>query len=185
MLHSKKLSLEGINALDEDPFIHTLAGLFEGPPWIVTLALPTRPFASWEQFYQTLCSIMYQAPVEQQIALLRAHPDLVGRAALAGTLSQASTNEQATAGLDHLTPEEIATFQRLNQIYQDQFGFPFVICARENKKDSILDGFVTRRQHTRQQEIEIALGEVAKICALRLHDLVDEMHIDAGDTLNS
>jgi OHCU decarboxylase len=128
---------------------------------------------------------MYQAPVEQQMALLRAHPDLVGRAAQAGTLSPASTSEQAAAGLDRLTPEEIATFQRLNQLYQEQFGFPFVICARENKKDSILDGFSTRLQHTRQQEIEIALGEVAKICALRLHDLVDEMQIDSGDTLNS
>jgi OHCU decarboxylase len=117
---------------------------------------------------------MYQAPVEQQIALLRAHPDLVGRAAIAGTLSPASTNEQAAAGLNSLTSEEIATFQRLNQTYQDQFGFPFVICARENKKESILDGFRARLQHTRQQEIEIALGEVAKICALRLHDLIDE-----------
>jgi OHCU decarboxylase len=128
---------------------------------------------------------MYQAPIQQQIALLRAHPDLVGRAALDGTLSQASTNEQAAAGLDRLTPEEIATFQRLNQTYQDQFGFPFVICARENKKESILDGFVTRLQHTQQEEIEIALGEVAKICALRLYDLVDETPTDPVDTLNS
>ncbi len=180
----KKTSLEEINATDADTFIHTLAGLFEGPPWIVTQALPSRPFASREQLYQTLCAIMYQAPSEQQIALLRAHPDLVGRAALAGTLSRASTSEQAAAGLDRLTPEEIATFQRLNQTYQDQFGFPFVICARENKKESILDGFATRLQHTRQQEIEIALGEVAKICALRLHDLMDKTHIDPGDTLN-
>jgi OHCU decarboxylase len=98
----------------------------------------------------------------------------VGRAALAGTLSPASTNEQAAAGLDRLTLDEIATFQRLNQTYRDQFGFPFVICARENKKESILNGFATRLQHTKQQEIEIALGEVAKICALRLHDLIDE-----------
>src|SRR5579859_1252006 len=170
---TQKMALQEINALDEDAFISSLAGLFEGPPWIVTQAWSARPFTSRKQLYQTLCSIMYQAPVEQQIALLRAHPDLVGRAALAGTLSPASTNEQATAGLDRLTLEEIATFQRLNQTYRDQFDFPFVICARENKKDSILDGFAIRLQHTHQQEIEIALGEVAKICALRLHDLID------------
>lgn len=173
MLFPQRISLAEINTIDEDAFTHKLAGLFEGPPWIITQALRSRPFTSREQLYQTLCTIMYQAPVEQQIALLRAHPDLVGRAALNGTLSQASTNEQAAAELDRLTPKEIATFQRLNQIYHDQFGFPFVICARENKKESILDGFVIRLQHTRQQEIEIALGEVAKICALRLQDLVD------------
>jgi OHCU decarboxylase len=171
---TQKITLQEINILNQETFIRTLAGLFEGPPWIVTQAWSFRPFTSQEQFYQTLCSIIYQAPSEQQIALLRAHPDLVGRAALAGTLSQASTSEQAAAGLDRLTPEEIATFQRLNQTYQDQFGFPFVICARENKKDSILDGFSTRLQHIRQQEIEIALGEVMKIGALRLQDLIDE-----------
>jgi OHCU decarboxylase len=177
MPHPTKTSIQEINTLDKAPFIHTLAGLFEGPPWIVTQAWPSRPFMSREQFYQTLCTIMYQAPVEQQIALLCAHPDLVGRAALAGTLSPASTGEQVAAGLDRLTSDEIATFQRLNQTYRDQFGFPFVICARENKKDSILNGFVVRLQHTKQQEIEIALGEVAKICALRLHDLIDETPI--------
>jgi OHCU decarboxylase len=176
MSYPGKISLQAINILDEDAFIRSLAGLFEGPPWIVTQAWSARPFTSREQLYQILCSIMYQAPVEQQIALLRAHPDLVGRAALAGTLSPASTNEQAAAGLDRLTSEEIATFQRLNQAYRGQFDFPFVICARENKKESILDGFAMRLQHTRQQEIEIALGEVAKICALRLQDLLDEMH---------
>ena len=175
-----KLTLPEINILDKDVFIHTLAGLFEGPPWIIAQAWSSRPFTSVEQLYQTLCSIMYHAPIEQQIALLNAHPDLVGRAALAGTLTPASTNEQASAGLDHLTAEEITTFQYLNQAYRDQFGFPFVICARENKKASILDGFATRLQHTREQEIEIALGEVAKICALRVHDLIDEMHIQQG-----
>ena len=172
-----KVTLPEINALDKDTFIHTLAGLFEGPPWIVTQAWSLRPFTSLKQFYQTLCSTMYHAPSEQQIALLNAHPDLVGRAALAGTLTPASTSEQASAGLDNLTAEEITTFQRLNQAYRDQFGFPFVICARENKKASILEGFATRLQHTREQEIEIALGEVTKICALRVHDLIDEMHI--------
>ena len=96
----------------------------------------------------------------------------MGRAARQGTLSPASTGEQAAAGLDRLTSAEIATFNRLNQQYRARFGFPFVICARDNKKDSILAGFAARLQHTREQEITIALGEVAKICALRLRDLI-------------
>jgi OHCU decarboxylase len=166
------LTLRAINALDRNDFIAALGGLLEGPPWIVAAACPTRPFASREQMHQVLCDIMYAAPVERQIALIQAHPDLVGRAALAGTLGPASTGEQAAAGLDRLTPEESAQFSVLNQAYRDRFGFPFVICARENKKDSILAGFAARLQHTREQEIRTALDEISKICWLRLCDTV-------------
>jgi OHCU decarboxylase len=167
-----QITLQKINTLDPSHFIQALASLFEGPPWIVAEAWHKRPFASQDHLYQTLCTIMYEAPVEKQVELLQAHPDLVGRAALAGTLSPSSTDEQAAAGLDHLSPEEIATFTRLNAAYSERFGFPFVICARENKKESILAGFAERLQHSYEQEISIALAEVAKICSLRLYDLV-------------
>ena len=167
-----KITLQELNALDQERFVQALGGLFEGPPWIVAQAWYQRPFADPNHLLQTLCSIMHAALVEQQIMLLRAHPDLVGRAALAGTLSPASASEQAAAQLDRLTPEEIATFQQLNAQYQQRFGFPFVICARENKKESILAGFASRLRHTREQEISIALAEVAKICSFRLHDLI-------------
>src|SRR5262249_19122093 len=104
---TQHLTLEEANALDHDAFMAALGGLFEGPPWIVAEAWQTRPFASVEQLHRALCNVMEAAPIERQEALIRAHPDLVGRAALAGTLSPASTTEQATAGLDHLTPNEI------------------------------------------------------------------------------
>ena len=167
------LTLQEINSFDLDTFAERLGPLFEGPPWIVIEAWRDRPFVSIDHLYSALCAVMYKAPREQQIVLLQAHPDLVGRAALAGTLSSASTSEQAAAGLDQLSPEEIATFTRYNQEYREHFDFPFVICARENKKESILAGFETRLHNTREQEIETALGEVAKICWLRLRDLVD------------
>ncbi len=167
-----RISLQQLNALDRDAFVGALGHLFEGAPWIVREAWGARPFGSLDQLHEALCAVMYAAPQERQIALLRAHPDLVGRAALAGTLSPASTHEQAAAGLDRLTPDEIATFNHLNATYQARFGFPFVICARENKKDSILAGFAARLRNSREQEIAIALGEVAKICALRLRDTV-------------
>ncbi len=173
-------TLHHLNTLNQDNFVATLGQLFEGPPWIVAQAWHTRPFTSFTHLHQSLCAIMYNAPIEQHIALLQTHPDLVGRAALAGTLTPASTSEQASAGLDRLSAEEIATFQRLNQAYRDRFGFPFVICARENKKDSILTGFATRLHNTRQQEIHIALGEVAKICFFRLHDLVQPDEVGEG-----
>jgi 2-oxo-4-hydroxy-4-carboxy-5-ureidoimidazoline decarboxylase len=165
-------TLREVNALDRADFVDALASVFEGPPWIVEQAWDARPFASVAALHQALCDVMYAAPVERQIALLRAHPDLVGRAALAGTLSPASTAEQAAAGLNRLTPDEIAVFQRYNTAYREKFGFPFVICARENKKTSILAGFAVRLEHTLVEEIATGLGEVAKICALRLGDLI-------------
>lgn len=168
----KQLALPEINTFDQARFTAELASLFEGLPWIVNEAWHARPFITLERLHQALCNVMYNAPIEQQEALLFAHPDLVGCAALAGTLSPASTNEQASAGLDSLSPEEIATFTRLNQAYHERFGFPFIICVRENKKESILAGFNARLHHSRSQEIEMALGEVAKICAFRLRDLV-------------
>lgn len=166
------LTLDQVNALDREGFVAALGGLFEGPPWIVEEAWAARPFASRDGLYDALCRVMFDAPVEQQVALIRAHPDLVGRAALAGTLSPASTAEQAAAGLDRLTPHQIATFTRLNAEYQQRFGFPFVICARENKTQSILTGFGERMGHSREEEIATALDEVAKICRLRLMDTV-------------
>lgn len=166
------LSLREINDFEREQFIAALNPLFEGPPHIIEQAWQRRPFESRDQLYQELCTILFQSSEEQLVALLRAHPDLVGRAALAGTLSPSSTGEQATAGLDRLSPSEIATFNELNRTYQTRFGFPFVICARANKKESILNGFATRLQHTREQELEIALGEVAQICRFRLQDLV-------------
>jgi 2-oxo-4-hydroxy-4-carboxy-5-ureidoimidazoline decarboxylase len=168
----KQLTLSEINTLNQDQFVERLGGVFEGSPCIVEDAWSARPFSSLNALYEALCDVMYHAPLESKITLLQAHPDLVGRAALAGTLSPASTGEQAAAGLSALSMEEIATFTHLNREYRDRFGFPFVICARENKKDSILAGFAARLHNTRSQEIETALAEVAKICLLRLHDLV-------------
>jgi 2-oxo-4-hydroxy-4-carboxy-5-ureidoimidazoline decarboxylase len=164
------MTLQEVNSFDQEHFVAALASLFEGPPWIVERAWQARPFDSLGHLHRALCEVMQQAPLARQVELIQAHPDLVGRAALAGTLSPASTNEQAAAGLDRLTPQEIATFTRYNQAYRERYGFPFVICARANKKESILAGFEVRLQHTRDQEIKTALDEIAKICRLRLQD---------------
>ena len=166
------LTLARVNALDREQFRARLGALFEGPPWIVDATWERRPFASVAQLHDALCAVMRAAPRERQVALIRAHPDLVGRAALTGTLGKASQAEQASAGLDRLSPDEVATFQRLNVEYQARFGFPFVICARENSKATILAGFAARLPQTRDAEIATALDEIAKICALRLADTV-------------
>ncbi len=163
-----------LNALDRDRFVAVLGGLFEGSPWVATEAWAARPFADRDELERTLIEAIERAPVERQLALIRAHPDLVGQAALAGTLGPASTAEQAAAGLDRdrLSPEEVVRFAELNAAYRERFGFPFVICAREHKKDAILAGFAARLGHTPDEEVAVALREIGRIGHHRLHDLV-------------
>ena len=100
----------------------------------------------------------------------------MGRAALAGTLTPSSTQEQASAGLNKLSSEEVAAFQRHNDSYKQKFGFPFVICARLNKKEAILNAFPVRLENTREQEIKTALEEIYKIAYFRLKDIVLDTH---------
>ncbi len=167
-------SMNDINALDRDRFTARLGFLFEDSPWIAHDAWHTRPWGSVTALHQALLAQMYGMGEEQQLALIGAHPDLVGRSALAGTLSPSSTAEQRAAGLDPeaLSPEEIARFQDANAAYQARFGFPFVICARENRKERILAGLEARLANDRDREISIALQEIGKIAWHRLHDVV-------------
>jgi OHCU decarboxylase len=165
------MTLAQLNSLSRDEFVRVVGPVFEHSPWIAEAAWPKRPFASVEELHRALCQIVADAGEVKQLALIRAHPDLVGRAALAGTLTRESTGEQASAGLGNLTPEEIELFQQNNAAYQEKFGFPFVICARLNKKEAILNGFKLRLRHSRAQEIKAALEEIGKIAGLRLNDL--------------
>lgn len=168
-----QLSIDEVNSLSHARFVEVFGSLFEGSPWIVERAWSSRPWEDLDRLHRALCAVMYGARQEEKEALIRAHPDLVDEAALAGTLTAESTREQAAAGLDRLSPEERATFTSLNKEYRERFGFPFVICARENKKESIVAGFAARLHNTRDQEIGAALIEIAKIARLRLRDLIN------------
>lgn len=168
------LTLDAINSFDAKAFVAALGFLFEDSPWVAAETWPKRPFSSLDALLATLCETMYAAPVERQFALIRAHPDLAGKAAIRGNLTPASTHEQASAGLNQLTPEEFARFSHLNDAYRMRFGFPFVICVRENTKHSILEQFSARLPHSVNQEIDTALGEIAKIARLRLNDATEQ-----------
>jgi 2-oxo-4-hydroxy-4-carboxy-5-ureidoimidazoline decarboxylase len=168
------ITLAVTNDLSRDAFVGALGPLFEGSPWIAESTWPARPFASIDQLHQALCVTMYAASIERQVGLIQAHPDLAGKAALAGELTAESTREQSSAGLSRLAPEQFATFTRLNQAYRGKFGFPFVICAREHSATSILEHFATRLEHPRDQEITTALAEIAKIARLRLLEAVSD-----------
>ncbi|CAA9584789.1 MAG: hypothetical protein AVDCRST_MAG19-4793 [uncultured Thermomicrobiales bacterium] len=173
---SPNCTIEEVNALDRASFVDRFGALYEGSPWIAEAAWVGRPFADRDDLHRALHAVVERAPQELQLALIRAHPDLVGRAALAGTLGGPSTSEQAAAGLDpdRLTPDDVVHFAELNAAYRDRFGFPFVICARDNKKDAILAGFAARLDQPRDQEIAAALSEIAKICHHRLADILPE-----------
>jgi OHCU decarboxylase len=169
---AESLPLDMINTLDRDQFVAALGGVFEHSPWVTAGAWHERPFASRAALHEALCRVMYAAPGAQQLDLIRAHPDLAGKAAIDKMLTAASAGEQASAGLDRLSPDEFARFTALNNAYRERFGFPFIICVREHTKHSILDHFVARLDHTPDQEIGTALGEIAKIANIRLRDAV-------------
>jgi OHCU decarboxylase len=168
------VTIADLNAADSARFVAVLGHIFEDSPWVAAAAAARRPFASVDALHRAMCMAVAEAPLEQRIALIAAHPDLVGAAALAGTLTPSSRAEQASAGLDRLEPEEIAMFAELNAAYRARFDFPFVICVRENKKAAIIAGLQRRVQNERPAEIATALGEIAKIARLRLADLVRE-----------
>jgi 2-oxo-4-hydroxy-4-carboxy-5-ureidoimidazoline decarboxylase len=168
----KGLPIGHLNELSVSEFTRIVGPVFEHSPWIAEATAARRPFVNVEELHRALCETVRSASVEKQLDLISAHPDLVGRAALAGTLTTESTREQASAGLGQLTQDEIALFQKQNATYREKFGFPFVICARLNKKEAIIAGFECRLQNTRKQEIRTALEEIFKIAELRLRDLV-------------
>ena len=165
------IALSQLNEFGQAEFVRVIGPVFEHSPWIAEAAWLKRPFADFENLHHALCETVKNSGEDKQLALIRAHPDLVGRAALAGTLTRESNNEQASAGLDKLSPEEIELFQKQNAAYQNKFGFPFVICARLNKKEVMLAGFERRLKNSRESEIKTALAEIFKIAELRLRDL--------------
>jgi urate oxidase len=174
-----------IEALDRQEFAERLGFLFEGSPWIAAEAWDSRPWRTRDALHAALLEVVARASQERQLALIRAHPDLVGRAAVAGTLTRESTSEQRAAGLDpnRLSEEEIAWFQEANAKYEAKFGFPFVICARDNKKDAVANGLVERLGNDRRTEIETALHEIGRIAWHRLNDVVeDDLTTSGADT---
>jgi 2-oxo-4-hydroxy-4-carboxy-5-ureidoimidazoline decarboxylase len=166
------ISSSQLNILLRAEFVRAIGSVFEHSPWIAEITFAKKPFADLENLHRALWETVKNSGEEKQLALIRAHPDLIGKIALAGQLTKESTNEQASAGLNKLSPEEIDLFQKQNAAYKNRFGFPFVICARLNKKETILASFETRLKNPREQEIKTALEEIFKIAELRLRDLI-------------
>jgi urate oxidase / 2-oxo-4-hydroxy-4-carboxy-5-ureidoimidazoline decarboxylase len=168
------LDIEGAGRLGRDEFTALFGGVFEASPWIAAAAWERRPFADVAALHAALVAVVDAAPEQERLALIRAHPDLAGRAAIAGELTDASQREQAAAGLDRLTPEQYERIAVLTAAYRERFGFPFVVCAREHGADSIIAAAERRLGSEPAAEQRTALAEIAKIARLRLDEIVTD-----------
>ncbi len=126
-------SIAELNRVSREEFIRWVGPAFEHSPWIAIAASEKRPFADLDLLHRQLCQVVREAPEAQQLGLIQAHPDLGARSALTAE----STREQASAGLDQLAQNQRAAIQSQNQAYREKFGFPFVICARLNTRETI------------------------------------------------
>ena len=161
--------------MSRDDYVARFGGVFEHSPWIAERAydaggLQETPTA--EGVHVALVGQFRAASASEQLGVLRAHPDLAGKLAIAGDLTEESRNEQAGAGLDRISPEEHARFTALNTAYTDKFGFPFIIAVKGLSKDDILAAFESRIDNTPEQEFETALRQVERISLLRLTALL-------------
>ncbi|GKS94407.1 2-oxo-4-hydroxy-4-carboxy-5-ureidoimidazoline decarboxylase [Acidovorax sp. SUPP2825] len=170
------LTLEQLNAAAPEEAARLLDGLYEHSPWIAAQALAARPFRSLAQFKHAMVRVLAQAPREAQLALVRAHPELAGKAMVANALTAESAREQGTAGLTQCTPEEFARIQQLNAEYNVRFGFPFILAVRGPRgtglpRQDIIDTFARRLTNPPDFELAEALRNIHRIAEIRLNDL--------------
>ncbi len=168
-------SLAEVNRMDAAAFAAAFGKVYEHSAWIAERAFVLRPaagFASRAALHAALVATVQSATGEEQIELLRAHPELAGKEAAAGTLTADSTREQALAGLTALDAEGVHRLASLNQRYRDKFGFPFIIAARNNTQAAIFGTLEARLNNTLTMELHNALAQVGEIARLRLLDLL-------------
>ncbi|MBW4664516.1 MAG: 2-oxo-4-hydroxy-4-carboxy-5-ureidoimidazoline decarboxylase [Chroococcus sp. CMT-3BRIN-NPC107] len=163
-------SIAQLNDMSQEEFVSVLGTIFEHTPEIAQKAWNYRPFAEVAALYQKMVDVVSLMIIDEQLALIQAHPDLGSKVLMA----EDSTKEQAGLGLDRLSPEEYAYFQWLNQSYKDKFEFPFIIAVKTQTKASILDEFERRLQNTREAEIASAIAQINKIAWFRLLNVVEK-----------
>lgn len=176
----RRLAIHDAATLGHDQFVARFGGVFEDSPWIAEAAWRRGPFTSVADLHAAMVAVVGDAPREARVALIQAHPELAGRAAIAGELTPESTSEQAAAGLDRLTRQQHADLLALTAAYAERFRFPFVVCVREHDGvDSIIAAARARLDQDVDVEEATALAEIAKIAALRLADLVEDERTSA------
>ncbi|PXW27674.1 2-oxo-4-hydroxy-4-carboxy-5-ureidoimidazoline decarboxylase [Paraburkholderia caballeronis] len=166
-------TLEQLNRMSAGAFVAALGGIFEHSPWVAQAAEPQRPFDSIDALHRTMAHAVETAGEARQLALINAHPELAGKAAVRGELTAESTREQSGAGLDQCTQQEFDTLQRLNRAYRERFGFPFILAVRGYDRHGIIANFEARVQNSRVDELRASLDQIYRIARFRLDELID------------
>lgn len=160
--------------LERSDFIDIFGGIYEHSPWVAEAVYPkTHPGINTASMAALMGSVVDASSYEDKLKILRSHPDLAGRLSLAD-LTESSRSEQSGAGLDRCTHEELKQFQRLNGIYINKFGFPFILAVKGFQRTEILDAFHIRVNHDRDEEFKTAIEQVHRIARLRLETIADE-----------
>ncbi|MDX2300434.1 MAG: 2-oxo-4-hydroxy-4-carboxy-5-ureidoimidazoline decarboxylase [Xanthomonadaceae bacterium] len=168
------MNLDQLNHLDHAAFVATLGGIFEHSPWVAERVFAQRPFAGVGALHEAMCAVVDAASAAEQLALIRAHPQLAGKAAVRKELTAASLSEQQGAGLDQCTPEQFARITALNDAYHRRFGFPFILAVRGHTRDSIIAAMAERIDNPPEHEHDQALRQIARIARFRLADLIQD-----------
>jgi allantoate deiminase/N-carbamoyl-L-amino-acid hydrolase len=173
------IELGTLNQASAAEFVAALGGIFEHSPWVAQRVADLRPFQSGIALHRAMCGAVLQAPQDLKLALVRAHPELAGRAAIRGELTAASMSEQRRAGLAACTPAELERLTALNAAYRNRFGFPFVVAVRGHTPPSVIAAMEQRLTHDADQELDAALREIGRIARFRLADAIQEPFGDA------
>lgn len=169
-----QLSIDRVNAMDRESFMGLFGGIFEHSPWVAERAWEMRPFRDFGALHQAMVRVVSAVPPAQQVALLRVHPDLAGKEAEEGSMTEHSVAEQASAGLDALSRAEMTRIRELNLRYRARHGFPFIIAVRRYSKDGIFREFERRLGNDSAAELDECLAQIFAITRLRVQAIADE-----------
>lgn len=165
---TKKITIENINSATQEEFTNVLAEIYEHSSWIPKQAWLSRPFESVDSLHQCMLKIVEDASLDEKLTLLRAHPELAGKEAKSGELTNASTEEQSSANLNALSREELNEITLLNKQYMDKHSFPFIIAVKNHTKAGIFNEFKKRLNNANDEELHTAIRQVGLIATFRL-----------------
>ncbi|HEV8689771.1 MAG TPA: 2-oxo-4-hydroxy-4-carboxy-5-ureidoimidazoline decarboxylase [Polaromonas sp.] len=162
------LDLDAVNAMEQSDFVAALGRTFEHSPWVTERAWASRPFASLDALHAAMMGVVRGAPRGTQVAFLCGHPELAGKEAQAGTMTRESVGEQASAGLNALSQDEMGELRELNARYRERHGFPFIVAVRRHSKAEIFRLLRSRLAQDSELELNEALAQIAYITRLRV-----------------
>ncbi|XP_072351203.1 2-oxo-4-hydroxy-4-carboxy-5-ureidoimidazoline decarboxylase-like [Scyliorhinus torazame] len=169
------MEMRTVNSMNYEQFLDVFGNVIEKCPLIAAAVWTGRPFSSVSALEKNIGDFIDSLPRSGKEGILRCHPDLAGRELLRGTLSPDSQGEQSRAGLTSLTPAQRSQLSELNASYKSRFNFPFVICVRMNDRETIIQQLGSRISNSPEQELQIGIQEVKKICHLRLLDISSQV----------